>query len=796
MSGGSMIPYHNAQCSMFNTLVPQNRLQHTSSATRLVSHVIDEEAMAQRIAKLIVPSLNDIITKAIESALCKIPDLPVHSKSHMQEDLDGAEMSLYDDPLPVIGGPTSKPDTAAHKPLHEFSASSSEPSLLPARINRPSNNASGGLLTDITLVESSPTHIPITSLMTQALNKVRSLVGDPNATWTDDAQRDAMEAVLRLQTDVMAVMCTGSGKTMLAIVPSLLEDAVTVVVLPLKSLMMDYRRKLDGMGVLYEEFTSKTTTLSGAHNLVLVSADRAKSEQWYQALAELNTRIPVHRTVVDEAQLAFTSDDFRSSLREMHELRQFPMQMIVLSATIPEQSQSTVIDIFGLGPNTVIFRTPTVRPEHRYILETPRSNNRLIASRVKEIIDLHKSELTSEDRVLLFVPFLDQGELVAQTLKCEFYHGSSTLSDAERLAIHDRWFNGTHQFMVCTSAFGAGNDHKHVRMVIHAGTPQEMIGTTQEMGRGGRDHRCTYCYILPRNPQTPPTIPQGTIDHKGKLAMYQWVFPNRPICLRFGLTSFCDPIGAHCSDKPAFQKCSVCLPVEPPSQRIQDIQMALESTLAVMARSAINSSSSSLSKGHVVNQSAMATTVKRTTTSAFNEAYETSKRRKVDTQVKRSEYVDNMLLVLAYFEGICAYCKMQGKEVDKHAIIRCPYIDSGDGKGEEKYVLWRDKIKYQGFHSSICYRCHVPQIDDRLHSTFMKGGAACHHPDVIAPVAYAIFRNHGMRKAAEGYFSQRWTDLNQFMKWINSKPVQGHESNLTALTWWYYFAYQLNNTLN
>jgi superfamily II DNA or RNA helicase len=785
MSGGSMIPYHDAYCSMFNSIVHQNRLQRTPSAIGSVSHVIDEEAMAQRIAKLIAPSLNDIIAKAVESALRKMPNLPVRPESHMREDLDAVEMSLYDDPPPVASAYTSEPDTATHKPLDEFSAGNSEPGLSSAQITGPSNNALGGLLADITPRASSPIHDPTISLMAQALDKVRSLVGDPNATWTHDAQRDAMEAVLRLKTDVMGIMCTGSGKTMLAIVPSLLEDAITVVVLPLKSLMMDYRRKLDGMGVLFEEFTSSTTMLSGASNLVLVSADRAKSAQWYQALAELNTRIPVHRMVVDEVQLAFTSDDFRSALREMHELRQFPMQMVVLSGTIPERSQSTVIDIFGLGPDTAIFRTPTVRPEHRYILEKPRSNNRLIASRAKEIIEFHKSELTSEDRVLLFVPFLDQGELVAQMLKCEFYHGSSTLSDTERLAIHNRWRNGTHQFMVCTSAFGSGNDHKHVRMVIHAGTPQEMIGTIQEMGRGGRDHQCAHCYILPRNPKQPPTVPQGAIDHKGTLAMYQWVFPDRPTCLRFGLTRFCDPIGVHCFDDPTYQKCSVCLPVEPPSQRIQDIQMALESTSAVMARSAI-------SEGRIVSQPAMATAVKRTTTSAFDESYEASKRRKVETQIKTNEYVDNMLMVLAYFEGICAYCKLQGKEVEKHEIIRCPYIDSGNGRGEEKYVIWRNKIKYKGLRDSICYRCHVPQIDDRLHGTFVKGGGACNHPDVIAPVAYAIFQTHRMRLAAEGYFSQRWTDLNQFMKWINGKPMEGHPTTLTSLIWWYFYTYRIS----
>jgi superfamily II DNA helicase RecQ len=828
-----MMPYRDVQCSMFNTLISKNRvhpiqlvphvIDEEALAQRIIqsmSHVIDEDALAQRIVKLIAPSLNDIITKAIESALHKVSNLPAQ-----EEDLDAPDMALYDDPLPLAISVQS--DTVSEPNIAILRES---PARKPSdQITRALNHTPNGLSADMTSVNTCSTNTatlnelpangpsdqitkvlnhapddpsintaspiindPIASMMPRALDKIRSLVGDSKATWTCDAQRDGMEAVLRLKTDVMVLMCTGSGKTMLAIVPSLLEDAVTVVVLPLKSLMMDYRRKLDNMGVLFEEFTGETTTLSGSKNLVLVSADRAKSPQWYQALAELNERVPVHRTICDEAQLAFTSNDFRSALREMHELRQFPMQLIVLSGSIPERSVPTVIEMFGLGQNTVIFRTLTVRPEHRYILEAPRSNNRLITGRVKEIIDSHKSKLTSEDRVLLFVPYLDQGKHIAEMLNCEFYNGSSTLSDPERLKIHSRWMDGTHQFMVCTSAFGAGNDYSHVRMVIHAGTPQEMIGTIQEMGRGGRDHRLTYCYILPRNGKEPPTIPAGMIDHKGALAMHQWVHPKSPTCLRFGLTAFCDPIGTRCSAEPTYQKCSVCLP----SKRMQHIQMALNSAPTAIGKPGVPTSTINVSsRKHPTNPSVMPNVVKRLATSAFNEAFESSKRRKVERQVKSHEYIDNMLLILEYFNGICAYCKLRGKDVEKHPIICCPFIDCGDGKGEECFVLWRDKIKYHGFHDTICYRCHVPQTDNRLHRTFEKGGGGCDHPDIVAPVAYAIFLDNHMREAAERYFDQKWTGLDRFSKWMNGKPPQDHKSNLTALLWWYYFVYHLPSQL-
>ena len=105
------------------------------------------------------------------------------------------------------------------------------------------------------------------------------------------------------------------------------------------------------------------------------------------------------------------------------------MQLAVLSGTVLEKSVSTVMEMFGLGQNTVIIRTLTIRPELRYILE--KLNNRLITGQVKEIIESHQSEMLLRDRVLIFVPFLDQGDLIAKGLGCEFYHGGSDLNDEQ-----------------------------------------------------------------------------------------------------------------------------------------------------------------------------------------------------------------------------------------------------------------------------------------------------------------------------------------------------------------------------
>jgi hypothetical protein len=52
---------------------------------------------------------------------------------------------------------------------------------------------------------------------------------------------------------------------------------------------------------------------------------------WQQALGELNKRQLMVRFIFDEGHQAFIADDFRNALKNLTELRQFPMQLVVLS---------------------------------------------------------------------------------------------------------------------------------------------------------------------------------------------------------------------------------------------------------------------------------------------------------------------------------------------------------------------------------------------------------------------------------------------------------------------------------
>jgi len=606
---------------------------------------------------------------------------------------------------------------------------------------------------------------------------LRKLVDDPKATWTCDEQRDAVLAACAHQVDVLAIIKTGAGKTMIPLIAAMLDkNKTTVIVLPLKSLMDDYKFKLDRMKVPFEQFTG-APRLRGVANIILVSVDMFQFPTWRQAAGELHIRKPIHRSCLDECHFAFTDNNFRqSALGNLYELRMFECtQLIVMSATVAEASVPHLIDLFELTDNVATFRTPTTRPEIRYVLEKPRSKSEIM-SRTFDLVRSHTATFGPNDRGLIFVTYLEDGEALKTLLKVDFYagRGGNQLKPAER-KVYDvekqemvtRWRSGEYLWMISTAAFGAGNDYPHVRAVIHAGSPREMMGYTQEKSRSGRDKMPAVSYVLPRKlgaTTTRPVLPQGAIDHKGILIMFDWLYGRlNSICSRYVITSFIDAVGTKCKDDVNAQPCSICRP-SPSSSKMP---------VAPPPPNAVASSSRKRDA---------------TTDGRFGDSYMQVKKRRQQVDQQDQAYVDAMRAALTFFDGKCALCTViEVEPQDKHSLFRCPSLTVWLSSSVNRYISWRDQIRYNpDYHSSICYICHVPQKNERLHRPFAsKPGDACDFPDVVAMTAYGIYHHYPLGLASE-HFGVTWNNLESYTDWLKGRPVPGHESNITAILLWYH----------
>jgi superfamily II DNA helicase RecQ len=597
-----------------------------------------------------------------------------------------------------------------------------------------------------------------------ALHILRRLTNNSNTTWKSPLQWQAIKEVLKRSNDMLLVMATGGGKTMVAIIPTLIDGNVSVIVLPLNSLITDYKRKFDTMGIKYDHYTSSTRTLRQDVHFIFVSADMAKTASWKQCILDLNDHVEVTRLFFDEAHLPLLNHDFRAALNHLSDLRVLPMQFILLTGTAPPSSEKELYKIFGLiSSNTITLRGPTDRPELYYNILPHASTYDEAFSFVKKTLEGYSSSKIKKprDAVLIFVPYIDVGERLSKDLGCAFYSGKISDS-AQREQIYLSWYNGNNSILVATSALSLGNDHPFVKLIIHFGTPLEMMSYVQEVSRGGRTGQPAACILIPMSKRQPRAIQDE--DYTGINAMYHFVWKEKG-CFRYAITFFFDGIGVYCQNN--CMKCSNC--------RHKDVE---NHQLALIAPPVIIQSSPEVLSG------SEATSRKRKSigkTTAFEDQLHAAKKRKTERSLELLKYVEVFKSCLSVFQSTCAYCLVFKKSSVHNGLFKCPVLYDKI----PEYKAWKKSIKYNPrYPNKSCWFCHLPQCHDLLHPQFSTADA-CNYPDIVAPVAFAIFQIDKYRQEAEIHFEVQWPSIKEFTEWLVGPPYKNEQTNISALFLWY-----------
>lgn len=330
---------------------------------------------------------------------------------------------------------------------------------------------------------------------------LQKLLNSDRAVWKSREQRLAIILLLRLEGDVAIALRTSAGKSLIAVIPSRVEKAYTIIMIPLNSLMRDWERRLSAARIGFERFRSAQVSLTGQHNIILVSVDVARNRPWKMALMELVKRgATIARIIVDEVQLVLTSSNFRPALENMHEIRTVPAPLVLFSHNLAPQTMSFYTDQFGLV-NPLVVRGLCHRPEIRYEIGAIWTDVTSNVTKIDELVAKHVRPGT-KDRYMVYVNFKDDGKLLADRLRLPLYHsakdsGKFRMTEERQIEIYNSWVAGEVQGIVTTSALSAGNDYSHVTLVIHVGTPRCSTDFEQESGRLSRDGRRGTSVILP-----------------------------------------------------------------------------------------------------------------------------------------------------------------------------------------------------------------------------------------------------------------------------------------------------------
>jgi ATP-dependent DNA helicase RecQ len=289
--------------------------------------------------------------------------------------------------------------------------------------------------------------------------------------------------------NVLAVMPTGSGKSLCYQVPALVAGGLTLVVSPLIALMQDQVAALRLAGVAADTINSNLSrednvaawrrVARGETRLLYLAPERLMTDRMLEALKRLDVRL----IAVDEAHcISQWGAAFRPEYEALARLRDvFPgIPIGAFTATADHLTRADILDKL-LGGNGQVFVHGFDRPNIRLSVAPKSSTPRQLMA----FLDRHQGE-SGIVYCLSRKSTEDTAEMIAASgIKALAYHAG--LDKSLRDENQGIFMTEPGVVMCATIAFGMGIDKPDIRFVFHADMPGSPEAYYQEIGRAGRD---------------------------------------------------------------------------------------------------------------------------------------------------------------------------------------------------------------------------------------------------------------------------------------------------------------------
>ncbi|HSL65715.1 MAG TPA: ATP-dependent DNA helicase RecQ [Gaiellaceae bacterium] len=318
-----------------------------------------------------------------------------------------------------------------------------------------------------------------------------------------DGFRPGQEEVVRgalAGRDTLALMPTGSGKSMPYQLAAMLLPRPTVVLSPLIALMKDQvdklppavaeRTTLVNSSLPAEETERRLGELAaGRVSLLLAAPERLRRRDFVATLAAAQVGL----VVVDEVHcVSMWGHDFRPDYlfirAALAELGDPPVLGLTATAT-PETEREIGR---ALGRAFHVVRASVVRPNLRHAVEevdADEERKRALLARLAR----------TDGSAIVYARSRESCEKLARFLRghgvrASHYHAG--MEPGERTAAQDAFLAGEARVVVATTAFGMGIDKPDIRLVLLYNLPGSLEDYVQMVGRAGRDGHPSDCVLF------------------------------------------------------------------------------------------------------------------------------------------------------------------------------------------------------------------------------------------------------------------------------------------------------------
>ncbi len=310
-------------------------------------------------------------------------------------------------------------------------------------------------------------------------------------------QEEIIKSLAEEKKDVLGLLPTGGGKSVIFQVAALASEGFCLVITPLIALMKDQVENLKEKGIkaaaVYSGMSKGeidiilNNAVFGAYKFLYLSPERLATRIFLTRLPDMN----INYVAVDEAHcISQWGYDFRPSYLNIANIRKIipDIPFIALTATATPKVAEDIQDKLLFKEHN-LFQKSFERKNLIYIV-------REVEDKLKYLLKIVVKETGSG---IVYVrsrkkTFEISKYLASKGISVDYFHAGI---DAKHKDIkQNNWKTGKTRVIVATNAFGMGIDKHNVRFVVHIDLPDSPEAYFQEAGRAGRDGQTSYAVLL------------------------------------------------------------------------------------------------------------------------------------------------------------------------------------------------------------------------------------------------------------------------------------------------------------